>query len=416
MTTKTKTRAAAKSKDKDKAPAPVQPKHEPEALGKVSSLDIPIHLLLAAARCTDPSQGAALHRSHVYLHAFDGKPAIAGTDGQRLFVGTWPLEDKKTLPDWLEAGVLIPADGLGARLGLVFSAGGMMARATFGGKRKHLSLSDAHDEPVCSFRIDVPMDQRWIDYRPFIDSISVLAAEDPQPVAYDAKMMRTIGEIATILHVSRMPGGASGPLMVHGGSAEAPVLVTFPGWDGTLMIVAPLRNANRRLGALTAALLQPAIVLQINKLDAEAVYLENYAKTLHPTDPEKAYFEGEAARVRAKIENLQKPEPVVQLPSDWKRPTIKARHQEVKVLPSPEAAKPKAKGRDKAKQPPAPPAPVVETKITATVEPKKTEQPAKAPEGLKPPAPSKKRLSIAEMVENQRQFDLAQAEKKPTIN
>jgi hypothetical protein len=295
------------------------PDPKPEKVAQVESLMLPAALLLAAESISlaKPSPDKAFLGS-IYLHVGGGKGRIASTDGGRLFLASFTLP--QDVPSWLTAGLLLDADGLKSRVGLLTKLGSSESevRISFASGAITAELSDKAE--TARFRIGLqsgtfPDYERILSDRSFasLDADGEQAAGDWQPIGINSSFLKQCGELAKLLEGGLDKSQRSKLGMVvrafTGGDANAPLVFDFSTWPGALLVVMPVALPSPNIAKETAALLAPALRASLAALRAHATRNTGWAEAA--TDPgAKAAFEQKAKAFEQRIADLMKRAPV----------------------------------------------------------------------------------------------------------
>ncbi len=192
-------------------------------------------VMLAALACTSKDE-SRYYLHGVYLHQVNGMVRTVATDGHRMFIYARPKAEGEELPDWLDAGVIIPADGLKPRLALLDS----VAHVAFATDAPHVVLSDL--SKTCSFRM-APIDGTFPDYQRILDETKALEPRELgelSSTAYNSAYLKGVGDLAKTLG----PKDGTKSVRIFGGGDElSPSLITFPDCPGAILILMPIRAA-----------------------------------------------------------------------------------------------------------------------------------------------------------------------------
>lgn len=222
-----------------------------ETLAPATSVLVSGSLLKAALACasTDPTRGAA---HGVYLHRVGNDLRVVGIDGKRLFVGASRFSEEADLPEWLDQGVILHAEGLKQRLSLLTVEGSLL-RVSYASGLPRAELSDLADSAL--FR-HLTVAGRYANYQHIIGAnAGCFSTEDHgdfRPVGFEAGTLKGVGEIAKIL------GGKEDRVGVYARDENSPAIVTFAAQPGALLYVLPIR-VEVTMPETTAAILDPAI-------------------------------------------------------------------------------------------------------------------------------------------------------------
>ena len=276
---------------------------EAEAVEALAYVSLPLAFLRGALACASKEE-TRCYLQGVHVSARQGVLRACGTDGHRLFVGTVRPGGGTVLPDWLEAGVIIPAEGLKARLALLHGDAEDRDAATvqvgFAANAPAVALRDPHESIV--FRM-APVEGRFPDFDRVIgDAANALgdrSFDSLEAPAYQGKYVKQVGDLAAAIGASTVSFFAPGTQL--DGTVGASI-VTFPDVPGTLLLLMPVK-APESLPAETAAILGPNLRGTLAALKA------NLTRTLTAIRAaeagERDTLEAKAAVLRNKIDTVR---------------------------------------------------------------------------------------------------------------
>jgi hypothetical protein len=227
------------------------------------------------------------------------------TDGHRCLIGTLYRETKdKPGPKWLDAGVIIPADGLAQRLKLIDKEHGDLGlgvRISYGENQPRVEITDGMGVNV--FRV-TPVDGKFPDYqRVTTANWSGVGVErgDWKPTGFNPGYLKAVGDIAKRL------GSESVECFDYAkeDGSEQPVLFTFGKVDNVVLFLMPQRVEQQKVAEATRLLLAPSIKLTIAALRAHETRNVEAAKKLTGAEKEAAIAKAEefAKRIKAVLDN-----------------------------------------------------------------------------------------------------------------
>ena len=194
---------------------------------------------------------------------------IQATDGHRAFIWQSKPLAKADLPAWLNAdGIILAAPGLAPRLSLLRASASKEDRETF-----HVRLGFAKNARFVTLTDDTGGRDTFAcalvnGTFPNIDAVIPGEAfgdrtlEAGTATAFDAKYIKAAGAMATTI-------GASG-MQLFIQEDNGPTVATFPGQDGAILILMPLRGTPIAISADTAALMPQAMKGTLAALRAHA--------------------------------------------------------------------------------------------------------------------------------------------------
>jgi hypothetical protein len=301
-------------KDERVAAIPVKP---------LAYVSVPAVLLRAAALCVG-KEATRYYLAGVYLHRHGPCLRCVGTDGKRMLVLSVEAEEAK-LPAWLDKGIIIPAEGLKARLALIEDD---EVRIGYAEGAPRLELADKGGGAV--FRLS-PIDGTYPDYRAVMagggDAFLSGNTGDFASVALESQHMKGVADIAKALDCESVRAFAGGD------EPGTPRVLTFPSFPGAVLYLMPAKADGRPvLQADTRALLAPALKATVAALKAHATRWHNALKdakteTARGIARERiaAYGTRIADAIRAEAKGLPAPEsPKKDLPPSPTGAAIKA--------------------------------------------------------------------------------------------
>jgi DNA polymerase III beta subunit, central domain len=273
-------------------PAPAE-NGEAEMLVSVEleSVRVPSFAILAALGCVDMKANAKsrsyLNGVHVCRHGDDVR--LMGTDGHRAFVYGQPSGN---LPEWLEAGVTLPAEDLAPRVKLLEQLGHENLDIAYGVKAPYVTLSDSEDASVFKLFIEEgghPFPAKGIE--DIIGRLKFTAHEavDLASVTVNSAYLKGAAALATTL--------GSKEIRMFGTVREDgdPVLFDFPECPGAILLVMPMKRPVG-LSAQTARLLEAPVAGTVAALRAHRTRQEQQLERLGDRASER-----QKASIRQKI-------------------------------------------------------------------------------------------------------------------
>lgn len=282
-----------------------------EKVDAIEHLSLPAALLLAADNVTDAKNTAHPFLGGIFLHATEGKGRVVSTDGARMFVASFDIEDKR--PAWLKGGVLLAADGLRARVGMLKKMAGTEApkvRIGYSKGAASVELSDLAAHAV--FKVPV-IKETFPDYAKVLASLDCLSLdEDGQPKSHDwqpvgmrSVFLKQTGEIAKILEDGQEKRQRSKLGMIvrafNAVDDKSPSVFDFSSWPGAVLIVMPIAGVPKVTSRETVQLLSGPIKLTLAALRAHVTRNIAWAEAAQ-TEAEKAAFLAKAEGFRQRIE------------------------------------------------------------------------------------------------------------------
>lgn len=288
--------AEAKATAKAEAEAESEPEPEPEAVAPLEYVSLPVRLIRAALSVASKEE-TRHYLQGVHIAARDGMVRVCGTDGHRLFVGTVRPQGGTVLPDWLEAGVIISAEGLKPRLALLASDAedpkAAVVRVGYAKDARHVELIDPYGS--ITFR-QAPVDGTFPDYDPVIagaaGALNDRAYEALEGASYQGRYVKAVGEMAAVI-------GAESVTFFAPPDNGASV-VTFPDVPGAMLLLMPVACHNA-LPAATAALIGPNLKGTLAALKANLTRTEEALRHLPKDGAEAGRLTAKAGSLREKI-------------------------------------------------------------------------------------------------------------------
>jgi len=295
---------ARASSDDDTPYTPIIP---PAAPTPGESLVVPVSLLQTAL-LTAAHKDVRHYLNGVFVHAVDGDVRIVATDGHRLIVSRIDL-DGTPVPEWAEAGVIIPAEELRQALPLL-SRNGVLP--SYGAR--HESGSVVIDYGINHPRVTLrafngfasfsltPVDGKYPDYaRVLASQGATLARNEGQALratGIDTRYLKSVADIA----------GKLGAKAVHpfiGSDNEQAAFFTFDGAPDTVLIVMGMRSDGDHVS--------PSVVRMVGKegvaasIAAFRAHLTRTVNALAAPDlpgPERETLEARRNLFKSKIASL----------------------------------------------------------------------------------------------------------------
>lgn len=266
---------------------------KPEKIAAKQDLIVPAELLLAAEAATakdDPKRPAL---QGVYLHIVERTVRVVGTDGSRMFVGSFTMKEKETAPAWLAAGVILSNVGLRARVSMIAKTGSeQVVRISYAKDLPKAQLTDA--DKTMSFdmpRVEgmFPQYERVIPMASFarLDEFGeVERGKEWEPVGINSQFLKHVGDIAKTLEASLPKEKRTKTGMViraynatENSDGANPLVFDFSNYPGAILCVMPMK-IEAKMAPETAALLAPAIKLTLAALRAHATRWLKQADTV----------------------------------------------------------------------------------------------------------------------------------------
>jgi hypothetical protein len=278
---------------------------KPKVVGKMESIEVSASDLLAALLCTSKDE-TRYYLKGVYIHRTADKFVRAvSTDGHRCLIANLYREHaNKPGPKWLDRGVIIPADGLSARLKLIDKEHDdqlLGVKIAYGENQPRVEISDGFGVNV--FRV-TPIDGEFPKYEMVTTarwSGVGTVREDWKPTGFNPQYLKAVADIAKTLDSKDVqffdyaaPDGK-----------EQPVLVTFgKDADGVALFLMP-QQTEAKLGAGTRMLLAPSIKLTLAALKAHETRNLEAAKKATGAEKETAQAKADdfARRIKEVLES-----------------------------------------------------------------------------------------------------------------
>jgi len=277
----------------------------------LSYINVPIGLLMGALACVSNDQDR-YYTAGVYLHRYRDQLRIVSTDGTRLFVATDKSND--ALPDFLEVGVIVPADGLKAWLQLARARSKPFGfvRLGYGAEQPRIEFQSASED--LTFTVQ-PIEGAFPDYRAVIRA-SARIKEDAEPtpisdfeaVGYSSQLLSSLHGVARAMTEEKQPA-----VCQLGHSAKGPNLFTFPDTPGAVLYLMP-----RPIGGFTPEareIAEPAIAGSLAALRAHETRNRNWARSERNPEKRQEFLsraDGFAQRIAALVQLTEGAPPKVE--------------------------------------------------------------------------------------------------------
>lgn len=284
---------------------------KPKVVGKMEAIEVRVPDLLAALLCTAKDE-TRFYLQGVYLHrTADGFVRAVATDGTRCLIANLYREHKdKPGPKWLDAGVVVPADGLAQRLKLIAKAHKdelLGAKIAYGENQPRIEISDGFGVNV--FRV-TPVENKFPKYEAFTTARWTGVGSDRgdwRPTAFKPAYLKAVTDVAKVL------GSDSIECFDYAGdgdpkASQQPVLFTFgKEADGVALFLMPIPASQtaQTMSAGNRMLLAPSIKLTLAALKAHET--RNIEAAKKATGAEKAAAQAKAEefarRIKAVLDN-----------------------------------------------------------------------------------------------------------------
>ena len=256
---------------------------------KLSYVRVPIYALRGAISCC-ASEESRPALCGVYVHREDNAVRVVSSDGHRLFVASLEYPEGVEMPDWLDAGVIIPAEALKPRVSLIEKLENTTAIIGFAKNAPKLLVSDPRED--CVFKMNPVMSQ-FPEYQRMIEastpSFSREVSADFVPVGYDAAYLKDVGALAKLLE--------SENVRVYSSTETAPSVIVFDSAPGVVLYLMP-KLVKSPLAPQTARVLAAPIKGTLAALRAH--------QTRHEQRLNGAATEAERNEILDKIEEYKK--------------------------------------------------------------------------------------------------------------
>jgi hypothetical protein len=272
----------------------------------IEAMQVPVALLLAAESIAAKVEKDRTSLRGVMLHQVDPKVGrIVGTDGVRLFVGSYGVGAKP--PSWLKTGIMLPSADLKTRVSMIAKVGDTkFVQISHAKGDSHCMLSDP--DQTMQFRVECGSVESFPGYQGGLSETSFAdLTEDGEanakpewtPVGFNSRQLRHCGDLAKILEagIDKKDRPENGMVirMFDGGQRNAPTVFDFVGYPGAILVVGALPAVSTAVPMETMAVLAPAVKLTIAALKAHAT--RNLEWAAEATDEaRKAEFTAKADR------------------------------------------------------------------------------------------------------------------------
>ncbi len=263
-----------------------------EVIPATQSLAVPLKFIQAAL-ITAGKDDIRYYMNGVYLHAVNGELRICGTDGHRLIASRFKPEKGVQIPEWAEAGMILPGNDLAQALPLLAKNGVMGNKWEHAEPHvliEHVPDSDAVTlrswNGFATFKMK-PVDGKFPDYAKILEQTGTLLAgverEVMETSAFNTAYIRGATDVAAKL----------GAKAIHSftGTKDQAALFTFDGAPDTVLIIMPMRagdavsdgaikllgsgSVNASIAALKAHATRTTKLLESVKGDRERQDLQN---------------------------------------------------------------------------------------------------------------------------------------------
>ena len=234
------------------------------------TLAVPVALLLAAESIAAKADKNKAYIQGVLVHQLEaGAGRIVGTDGFRLFVGSFGVPSKP--PSWLKEGIMLPRDDLKSRIAMISKVGdsNVVALTHTKGDTK-VFLSDPERTMIFSLT-GAPVDTfpsysgvfRSASFSDMDEDGEKKAKREWEPVGFNSRHLKHCGELAKILEAgmakeARAKNGMVIRVFDHG-EPGAPRIFDFLGYPGAVLVITETVVTQTVLPLATATILAPAV-------------------------------------------------------------------------------------------------------------------------------------------------------------
>jgi DNA polymerase-3 subunit beta len=211
--------------------------------------------VLEACVLVAPKDDVRYYLNGVFLQSEKHAVRTVATNGHSLLLHSTTAEAKEKLPAWLEAGVILPREGLSLALttiGKLHDVDGPVGDLQIGYAKghAHVTIKDAEEQVVFRMRV---IDGQFPLYRKVIEeAATVLEGGERAPmsaITLDGNYVKQAVAIGTKL-------GSKGLTPFVGTEPKSPAVITFIGVPDALYIIMPIRaSATDQLPSATMALM-----------------------------------------------------------------------------------------------------------------------------------------------------------------
>lgn len=212
----------------------------PQPATGIQAIALPL-ALLSSALLVAPKSDMRYYLNGVLLQGSGDEMRIVSTDGHRMLVSRFSLQEGETMPDWAPAGVIIPRGELAEAIPILSRNASMYTGQPpaivieYGVGHANLALKSANG--FASFSIK-PIDGKFPDYGRILANLGpVLAREGLQ--ALDASAIQT-QYLKGVADVAAKLGAKAVQSFI--GSGDVTSVFTFTGAPDSLMVVMPMRD------------------------------------------------------------------------------------------------------------------------------------------------------------------------------
>lgn len=286
--------------ERDCEPQEIKASAEPTLPGVAIPLKFISSALLAAA-----SKDIRYYLNGVYVHGVDGEFRICGCDGHRLVVSRFPLPTDQELPEWAEAGIIIPREELAQAMPILSKNA---VRYSHDCSEPSVLIDFAIGNPTVTLRAVNgfasfalrPVDGEFPDYAKVLAGNAVTLArgdsEAMQASAINTDYLKGAADIA----------GKLGAKAVHafvGSRDGSATYFTFDGAPDTVLIVMPMRTGEAVSDGVVKLIGRSGIEASLAAFRAHVTRTAK-ALTLTRGSKERSELEDRKAGLESKIAHL----------------------------------------------------------------------------------------------------------------
>lgn len=275
----------------------------PEVIPATQSLKVPLKFA-AAALLTAGKDDIRYYLNGVYIHAVGNELRVCGTDGHRMIVSRYELPKEESLPQWAEAGIILPRNDLAQALTILsknfaeFPCDANEPRFTIEHKPGAETVTLRAGNGFAAFTMK-PVEGKFPDYvRVLGGAGTVLARGEGEALTTAAINVRYVKGAADV--ASRLGATA---IHAFNGVADAAAVYTFDGAPDTVLIIMSMRSGPAVSDGVIKILGPDAIAASISALKAHATRTAK-ALTLAKNEKERNDLEARREGFESRINHL----------------------------------------------------------------------------------------------------------------
>lgn len=280
---------------------PDDKKRKTESLRDLEWLSVRRRVLEACLSCAAKAD-TRYYLNGVFLHSLKGELRVAATNGHTLLAHTTAMKSAE-LPDWLTAGLILPRDELAIALAALakVTVGEDAIESVqigFGANHQHVIVRDAGQFATFRFK---PTEGKFPDYTKVLaDAGQVLEGGEREALSASSIDREYVKQASAV--AAKFDAKGITPYIGH--SASSPIVVTFSGEPGALLIVMPITTAPElQMPAPALAMMSKGLAGTASALKAHLTR-QKQALSKAGSDADKATAAGAIARLEARLRSV----------------------------------------------------------------------------------------------------------------